>query len=65
MVAKRLIKERGESGLVVVVSAMGKCTDELLGKVREITNPAGRDMDLLLSTGMNQPKNGRSVIRAT
>lgn len=52
-VAKRVIaeKEKGNS-IVVVVSAMGKTTDHLVGLSREISqNPCKRDLDMLLSTG--------------
>ena len=38
--------------VVVVVSAMGKTTDELLNLAHQITpNPSGREIDMLLSTG--------------
>ncbi|MBD2579965.1 aspartate kinase [Oscillatoria sp. FACHB-1406] len=38
--------------VVVVVSAMGKTTDGLVGLAREISsNPSRREMDMLLSTG--------------
>ncbi len=44
-------KERGND-VVVVVSAMGKTTDTLVGLAREITSqPSKREMDMLLSTG--------------
>jgi aspartate kinase len=40
------------SQVVVVVSAMGDTTDDLIHLVREITdNPPGREMDVILSTG--------------
>ncbi|MBN1531925.1 MAG: aspartate kinase [Spirochaetes bacterium] len=43
--------DRGYS-VVVVVSAMGKTTDQLVALSREITaNPSSREMDMLLSTG--------------
>ena len=39
-------------GIAVVVSAMGKTTDELVAASREITSaPPRREMDMLLSTG--------------
>ncbi|WP_448572675.1 aspartate kinase [Trichothermofontia sp.] len=39
-------------GVVVVVSAMGKTTDDLVQLAHEITaNPSRREMDMLLSTG--------------
>ena len=52
-VAKR-IAARVEAGeeLIVVVSAMGKTTDELIGLAREITPVTeGREYDMLLATG--------------
>ena len=43
--------ERGNN-VVVVVSAMGKSTDKLVGLAKEISNqPNKREMDMLLSTG--------------
>ncbi|CAA9411484.1 MAG: Aspartokinase [uncultured Rubrobacteraceae bacterium] len=56
-VAERVKKAREEEGLglVVVVSAMGKTTDRLLGLAREVArNPAPREIDQLLSTGERQ-----------
>ncbi len=52
-VAKRAIreKERGKR-VVIVVSAMGKTTDTLLGLAGEISEqPPKREMDMLLATG--------------
>ncbi|MBD8068899.1 aspartate kinase [Bacillus sp. PS06] len=52
-VANRVIQER-EAGnqVVVVVSAMGKTTDELVRLAGEISsNPSKREMDMLLTTG--------------
>jgi aspartate kinase len=52
-VAKRVVqaKERGNS-VVVVVSALGDTTDELIKKAYEITSdPPEREMDMLLATG--------------
>jgi aspartate kinase len=44
-------KERGND-IVVVVSAMGKTTDQLVGLAREISaSPSKREMDMLLTTG--------------
>ncbi|MFD1706354.1 aspartate kinase [Siminovitchia sediminis] len=51
--ARRIIAEK-QSGknVVVVVSAMGKTTDQLLTLAGEITDhPAKREMDMLLATG--------------
>lgn len=43
---------RRESQLVVVLSAMGNTTDELVALAHEVSDdPRGREMDLLLSTG--------------
>ncbi|PIQ28615.1 aspartate kinase [bacterium (Candidatus Blackallbacteria) CG17_big_fil_post_rev_8_21_14_2_50_48_46] len=45
-------KEKNSEGLVVVVSAMGKTTDRLVGMAREISSqPHAREMDMLLATG--------------
>lgn len=52
-VAKRVIDTK-ESGnhVVVVVSAMGDTTDELIEKAKQITlNPSNRELDMLVSTG--------------
>lgn len=52
-VATRVIQEVDNGNqVVVIVSAMGKTTDELLRLASEITNkPNKRDMDMLLTTG--------------
>ncbi|MGX1451994.1 aspartate kinase [Cytobacillus horneckiae] len=52
-VANRVIEEKNNGNdVVVVVSAMGKTTDKLVGMARELsTNPSRREMDMLLSTG--------------
>ncbi len=55
-VAKRIAEayEEGDD-VVVVLSAQGDTTDELLAKAKEITdNPSRREMDMLLSTGEQQ-----------
>ncbi len=52
-VARRIVatKEAGNS-VVVVVSAMGKTTDQLIALAREVApEPDERELDLLLSTG--------------
>lgn len=52
-VAKKVIKrkEKGDE-VVVVVSAMGKTTDDLIKMAKEISsNPNKRELDMLLSTG--------------
>jgi aspartate kinase len=52
-VAKKVI-ERKEQGndMVIVVSAMGKTTDNLISMAKEISpNPDKREMDMLVSTG--------------
>lgn len=42
----------GGDGVVVVVSAMGKATDNLLELARQVSaNPSGRELDMLLTTG--------------
>ncbi|MFJ7974686.1 aspartate kinase [Peribacillus sp. NPDC096379] len=52
-VATRVIEEAALGNeVVVVVSAMGKTTDELVWMANEISNtPSKREMDMLLSTG--------------
>jgi len=41
-----------DNRLVIVVSAMGKATDNLLALARQVSSaPAGREMDMLLTTG--------------
>jgi aspartate kinase len=55
-VAKRIARERATgSELVVVVSAMGDTTDELLALARAIApEPDARELDMLLATGEHQ-----------
>jgi len=55
-VARRIARERATgSDLVVVVSAMGDTTDELLALAAAITDdPDSRELDMLLSTGEHQ-----------
>jgi len=52
-VAKRIVVETSKGHeIVVVVSAMGKSTDELVRRAEDITSaPSKREMDMLLSTG--------------
>jgi aspartate kinase len=52
-VAKRVRETvRGGNTVVVVVSAMGKTTDGLVGLAKQLSpNPSRREMDMLLSTG--------------
>jgi aspartate kinase len=52
-VAKRVRETvQGGNTVVVVVSAMGKTTDGLVGLAKQISpNPSRREMDMLLSTG--------------
>lgn len=52
-VARRVVqKQREGNRMVVVVSAMGDTTDDLIQLSREITSdPSPREMDMLLSTG--------------
>ncbi len=53
MVAGKIVEQaRLGNRMVVVVSAMGKTTDDLINKARQIiANPSEREMDMLLSTG--------------
>ena len=55
-VARRIARERAAGNdLVVVVSAMGDTTDELLGLAAAITDePDARELDVLLATGEHQ-----------
>lgn len=55
-IAKHLIKvQKQGNGIVVVVSAMGKTTNHLIGLAKEITdNPDERELDRLMSTGEQQ-----------
>ena len=52
-VASRVIEEKNRGNhVIVVVSAMGKSTDELVGLAKEISSsPNKREMDMLLTTG--------------
>lgn len=52
-IANQLVKRKEQGhNIVVVVSAMGKTTDELVRLSKEISEaPCKRDMDVLLSTG--------------
>ena len=54
-VAKRVVKLKEQSeNVVVVVSAMGKTTNELIALAHKITpNPDYREMDMLLACGEN------------
>lgn len=55
-VARRIIETyRAGNEVVVVLSAQGDTTDELIAKAKEITpNPGKREMDMLLTTGEQQ-----------
>jgi aspartate kinase len=55
-VARRIARERANgSDLVVVVSAMGDATDELLALAAAVTDePDERELDMLLATGEHQ-----------
>ena len=55
-VARRIARERAAGAdLVVVVSAMGDTTDELLSLAAAITDePDERELDMLLATGEHQ-----------
>src|SRR5712691_9571728 len=52
-VADRVMRTRREGrDVVVVVSAMGKTTDELLALAKQVSpNPSRRELDMLLTTG--------------
>ena len=52
-VADRVIEEKNNGNdVVVVVSAMGKTTDELVALAKQASaNPSKREMDMLLTTG--------------
>ena len=51
-IAQRKIKDKE---MVIVVSAMGKMTDELIQKANQVSGkPAGRELDMLLATGEQQ-----------
>jgi aspartate kinase len=52
-VAQKIVQTRQQGyDLVVVVSAMGDTTDELLAQARELTeSPSRRELDMLLSVG--------------
>ncbi len=52
-VARRVVeRKRKGNAMIVVVSAMGKTTDELVRMAQELNpNPSAREMDMLLSTG--------------
>lgn len=52
-VADRVIEEKNRGNdVIVVVSAMGKSTDQLVGLAKEISSsPSKREMDMLLTTG--------------
>jgi len=53
LIARRIARERKAGReLVIVVSAMGDTTDDLLELARQVTtNPKPRELDFLLSTG--------------
>lgn len=53
LIAKRIIKKKKQQkNIVVIVSAMGKSTDQLVSLAKEIMpTPSGREYDALLSTG--------------
>ena len=52
-VAERIAEDyRAGHDVVVVLSAMGKTTDELIAKAHEVTeNPPKRELDMLMATG--------------
>ena len=51
-IAKKIVDESRSSKIVVVLSAMGKTTDQLVSLANKCSkNPDGRDYDLLVSSG--------------
>ena len=51
-VAERCVEEYKKGNVIVVLSAMGDTTDELIAKAKEINpNASRREMDMLLTTG--------------
>ncbi|HUR78382.1 MAG TPA: aspartate kinase [Acidimicrobiales bacterium] len=51
-VAENVVRARRRGDVVVVVSAMGKETDELLHLASQVSkNPPGREMDMLITAG--------------
>ena len=55
-VAKQIIEDvKAGHQIVVVLSAQGKTTDQLIAKAKELNpNPSKREMDMLISTGEQQ-----------
>ncbi len=56
-ICNRIIKEKEKNDVVVVVSAQGKTTNELIEKAKDYTNDSvidKKDLDFLLSTGEMQ-----------
>lgn len=50
--AKRVAQIKKDNDVVVVVSAMGHTTDELINLAQQVTpNPSAREMDMLLTAG--------------
>lgn len=61
----RIVTEESDKGnkVIVVVSAQGDTTDELIEKAQEVNpNPADREMDFLLSTGEQISADRKSVV---
>lgn len=54
-IVNRVLRDKKEDDrIVVVVSAMGDTTDDLVALAKQVTShPYGREMDRLLSTGTN------------
>ncbi|MEY2399177.1 MAG: aspartate kinase [Actinomycetota bacterium] len=51
-VAENIVRTRRNNDVVVVVSAMGKETDELIHLANQVSkNPPGREMDMLITAG--------------
>ena len=57
-VAERIAEDyRAGNDIVVVLSAMGKTTDELIAKANEVTSkPPKRELDMLMATGEQETR---------
>ena len=65
-VAKRCIRDyEAGNDVVVVLSAMGKYTDELIAKAKDINpNPPKREMDMLFTIGeMSEHADSKKIRR--
>ena len=59
-----MLKNRVDDGeqLIVVVSAMGKTTDQLMDNVSNLTTPKDEELALLLTTGEQQTVSYLSMV---